>query len=160
MHLAKRAWLCLLPLVLLAPATVLAAGPNDVVNVADYKPPVRVACLGDSITYGVGANTGWSWPEQLDRMLGDKWDVRNCGRSGATVAKGDKYAIWTQKEYFDNSKVMAVAGKFECKVSMEECLRRAAEHFHLRAAAYKPDPAKHALLDRVAEEQSRLGAGA
>ena len=61
---------------------------------------------------------------------------------------------------FDNSKVMAVAGKFECKVSMEECLRRAAEHYRLRAAAYKPDPARHALLDRVAEEQLRLGAGA
>jgi hypothetical protein len=61
---------------------------------------------------------------------------------------------------YDNTKVMSVAGKFECKVSMEECLRRAAEHYGRRAAAYKPDPAKHALLDRVAEEQLRLGANA
>jgi nucleoside-diphosphate-sugar epimerase len=60
---------------------------------------------------------------------------------------------------YDNTKVMSVAGKFECKVSMEECLRLAAEHYRTRAAAYRPDPARHALLDRVAEEQLRLGTG-
>jgi nucleoside-diphosphate-sugar epimerase len=61
---------------------------------------------------------------------------------------------------FDNSKVMAVAGKFECKVGMEEGMHFAAGHYRKRAAAYRPDPAKHALLDRVAEEQLRLGAKA
>jgi nucleoside-diphosphate-sugar epimerase len=60
---------------------------------------------------------------------------------------------------FDNSKVMAVAGKFACKVSMEDGLRLAAEHYRRRAAGYRPDAARHALLDRVAEEQIRLGAG-
>jgi lysophospholipase L1-like esterase len=61
--------------------------------------PTRVACLGDSITHGVGADTGWSWPEQLDRMLDANWDVRNYGHSGAAVAKEEKHAIWNQKEY-------------------------------------------------------------
>ena len=64
-------------------------------------PPTRVACLGDSITHGVGAATGWSWPEQLDRMLDANWDVRNYGHSGASVAKEEKHAIWNQKEYRD-----------------------------------------------------------
>jgi len=61
---------------------------------------------------------------------------------------------------YDNSKVMSVAGNFECKVGMEEGMHFAAGHYRKRAAAYKPDLARHAFLDRVAEEQSRLGAGA
>jgi nucleoside-diphosphate-sugar epimerase len=66
---------------------------------------------------------------------------------------GDK----TWSVLFDNSKVMSVAGRFECKVSMEEGLRRAAEHYRTRAAAYQPDAARHALLDRIAAEQEALG---
>jgi len=83
----------------LAAVPAFAADPNAPIRAADYKPPIRVACLGDSITYGVGAATGWSWPDQLDRMLGDGWDVRNFGHSGATVGKDDKHSIWNQKEY-------------------------------------------------------------
>ena len=37
-------------------------------------------------------------------------------------------------------------------------MRRAAEHYRSRAHAYKPDPEPHALLDRIAAEQSALGA--
>jgi nucleoside-diphosphate-sugar epimerase len=68
---------------------------------------------------------------------------------------GDK----TWSVMFDNRKVMGVAGQFTCRVSLEEGLRRAAEHYRPRAAAYRPDPARHALLDRIAEEQTKLGAG-
>jgi len=64
-----------------------------------HAAPIRIACLGDSITHGVGAETGWSWPEQLDRMLDANWDVRNYGHSGASVAKEEKHTIWSQKEY-------------------------------------------------------------
>ncbi|MEI7730475.1 MAG: GDSL-type esterase/lipase family protein [Verrucomicrobiota bacterium] len=66
-----------------------------------HAAPTRVACLGDSITHGVGADAGWSWPEQLDRMLDSNWDVRNYGHSGASVAKEEKHTIWSQKEYKD-----------------------------------------------------------
>ncbi len=78
---------------------LVAADPNAPINTADFKPPIRLACLGDSITFGVGAGAGQSWPDQLQRMLGDGWDVRNFGHSGASVAKGDKHSIWSQKEY-------------------------------------------------------------
>lgn len=74
-----------------------AADGNAPVRVSDFTPPVRVACLGDSITKGVGAEPGWAWPEQLDRMLGADWDARNFGHSGATVGKDDKNSIWNQK---------------------------------------------------------------
>lgn len=84
---------------LAAPSSLFAASENEPIKLANYTPPIRVACLGDSITHGVGADTGWAWPEQLDRMLGALWDVRNFGHSGATVSRDDKNSIWSQKEY-------------------------------------------------------------
>ncbi len=67
---------------------------------------------------------------------------------------GDK----TWSVMFDNRKVMSAAGRFECKVTLAEGLRGAAEHYFAhRAAGYRPDERKHALLDRIAAEQSALG---
>jgi len=84
---------------LVAAAGAADADPNAPLHMADYKPPIRVACLGDSITFGVGATPGNSYPDQLERMLGDPFDVRNFGHSGAAVAKGEKHNIWGTKEY-------------------------------------------------------------
>lgn len=66
---------------------------------------------------------------------------------------GDK----TWSVVFDNSKVMSVAGPFECQVGFEKGLRLAAEHYRRRAGAYQPNPELHALLDRVAADQLALG---
>jgi lysophospholipase L1-like esterase len=61
---------------------------------AMLKPPVvRVACLGDSITFGSGANPldRFSYPAQLARMLGDGYQVENFGVGSATLLfQGDK----------------------------------------------------------------------
>ncbi|HEV2318133.1 MAG TPA: GDSL-type esterase/lipase family protein [Verrucomicrobiae bacterium] len=54
--------------------------------------PIRVACVGDSITYGSGLTNrdSQSYPAWLGRWLGPGYDVRNFGRSGATLLqKGD-----------------------------------------------------------------------
>ena len=45
----------------------------------------KIACVGDSITQGVGAKAGMSWPDQLGKMLGEKWEVKNFGVSGTTL---------------------------------------------------------------------------
>src|SRR5271154_1376674 len=53
---------------------------------------IRVACVGDSITYGAGIpnRESNSYPAQLSRLLGAGYDVRNFGVSGATMLeKGD-----------------------------------------------------------------------
>lgn len=52
----------------------------------------HVACVGDSITYGVGASrASRSYPARLQALLGRDVEVRNFGNSGATVlAQGDK----------------------------------------------------------------------
>lgn len=52
---------------------------------------IKVACVGDSITQGVGAPADQSYPAQLGRKLGDRYEVRNFGNSGSTMlTSGDK----------------------------------------------------------------------
>jgi lysophospholipase L1-like esterase len=54
---------------------------------------IRVACVGDSITYGsrIDNREENSYPAQLQKLLGEGWEVRNFGVSGATLLKnGDK----------------------------------------------------------------------
>ena len=69
------------------------AQEKTLVKVEDYKEVIRVACVGDSITAGVGVKNGKldAYPAQLDNMLGEKWSVKNFGVSGSTMLnKGDK----------------------------------------------------------------------
>jgi acyl-CoA thioesterase-1 len=57
---------------------------------AEREPaPIRVACVGDSITFGAGIRDRAtnSYPAQLAAMLGDGYDVRNFGVNGATMLK-------------------------------------------------------------------------
>ena len=71
-------------------STVVAADPNAPIQVDDYQGAIRLACVGDSITAGVGAG-GNSYPKQLAALLGDKWKVGNFGDSGSTLLnQGDK----------------------------------------------------------------------
>ena len=48
---------------------------------------VRVACIGNSITYGTGIadRTNDSYPSQLQRLLGSDYQVGNFGKPGATL---------------------------------------------------------------------------
>jgi lysophospholipase L1-like esterase/pimeloyl-ACP methyl ester carboxylesterase len=54
---------------------------------------IKVACVGDSITFGSGIpdREKLSYPAQLGPLLVDEYEVRNFGVSGATMLqKGDK----------------------------------------------------------------------
>lgn len=54
---------------------------------------IRVACMGDSITYGAKLDDREAecYPAQLGRLLGPGYRVRNFGENGATLLnKGDK----------------------------------------------------------------------
>jgi lysophospholipase L1-like esterase len=78
-------------LIALLPCVALGADPNAPIHIGDYQGAIRVACVGDSITAGVGAAKGESYPAQLGKMLGKQWKVRNFGVSGSTLLKdGDK----------------------------------------------------------------------
>ncbi len=63
--------------------------------------PVRVACVGDSITFGMGIKDREknSYPAQLGRILGDGFEVRNYGNSGSTMLKKGDKPYWKQREF-------------------------------------------------------------
>lgn len=55
--------------------------------------PVKVACIGDSITFGYGLQSPFTqaYPAVLQQMLGDGYQVRNFGFSARTMAQtGDR----------------------------------------------------------------------
>jgi lysophospholipase L1-like esterase len=62
---------------------------NRPVREADYPKPIRVACVGDSITFGFGIKDRArdSYPAQLQMLLGSNWQVMNFGFNGATLLK-------------------------------------------------------------------------
>lgn len=77
----------------------IAADANAPVDVSQYAGPVKVACVGDSITHGSGASKGNSYPDQLRRMLGEKFEVKNFGVSGATLLNSGDRPYQKQKLY-------------------------------------------------------------
>ena len=71
---------------------------NSASDVADDK--IKVACIGNSVTFGYGfadpAND--SYPSQLGRLLGTPYEVRNFGRSGATLlSRGHNPYVGTEQ---------------------------------------------------------------
>ena len=78
----------------------LAAGKAAAAPAADA---VRVACVGDSITFGSGIKNRDrdSYPAVLQRLLGTHWDVRNFGVSGATLLKKGDKPYETQQAHAD-----------------------------------------------------------
>jgi lysophospholipase L1-like esterase len=48
---------------------------------------IKIACIGNSITYGYGYNNPQSYPSQLDTLLGNDWEVKNFGKPGATMLR-------------------------------------------------------------------------
>jgi len=80
----------------------------------------KVACVGDSITQGVGAGPGMSWPDQLAKMLGEKWEVKNFGVSGRTLLNsGDfpyqKEAAFKNAKEFNPDGVVIILGTNDTK---------------------------------------------
>jgi len=60
---------------------------------------------------------------------------------------GDK--AWPTQ--FDLSKLTSVVGPFQCTVGLRIGAASVVPHYHQRAATYRPDPALHELIDRVAD---------
>lgn len=77
---------------------LLLAGPT---RTAEPAGKIRVACIGDSNTYGAGLRNRaeHNYPKVLGDLLGDQYDVRNFGVSGATLLFGGDLAYRKQKAF-------------------------------------------------------------
>ena len=62
---------------------------------------IKVACIGNSITYGYGLpdRTTQSYPAQLQKMLGEPYQVKNFGKSGATLLNKGHRPYMQQDEF-------------------------------------------------------------
>jgi lysophospholipase L1-like esterase len=80
---------------------------------AEPRRPTHVACVGDSITAGVGASSSAkNYPSLLQGLLGNSVQVKNFGHSGATLlgpGYGDTPYV-QQAEYTAASDFVANAG--------------------------------------------------
>lgn len=77
------------------------ATSSRLVDTARLPRPIRVACVGDSITYGhlVPDREHRSYPAQLSQLLGPGWEVGNFGRNGATMLRQGHRPYNAQPEY-------------------------------------------------------------
>ena len=90
--------------ILTASLILCSCSPNtqsNFIKESDYAEPIRLACIGDSITFGAGIpdrNTN-SYPAQLGAMLGNRWDVQNFGVSSVTLLKKGNMPYWNQEAF-------------------------------------------------------------
>ena len=72
-----------------------------VLSSADARRKVKVACVGDSITYGMRLEDREreSYPAQLQALLGDGYEVGNFGKSGATLLRHGHRPYFEQEEF-------------------------------------------------------------
>jgi acyl-CoA thioesterase-1 len=65
---------------------------------------INIACVGDSITYGVGVNNASidSYPAKLQQLLGSTYSIQNDGLSGATLLKNGDTPYWYSGPYVNS----------------------------------------------------------
>lgn len=82
-------------------SVLVITGFAQPIDPSKYASPIKVACIGNSITYGSGiANRSRdSYPSQLGRMLGDKWEVHNFGVGGRTLLKKGDFPFWNEEAW-------------------------------------------------------------
>lgn len=62
---------------------------------------IRVSCVGDSITYGLGSSwpSDTSYPSVLQKSFGDAWAFANFGVIYASMQKNADYPYWSRPEF-------------------------------------------------------------
>lgn len=92
---------------------------------------IKVACVGDSITYGANLpdRTTQSYPVRLQEALGDRYEVENFGVSAYCVLKNSKRPYWEREEYqasldFKADIVIIMLGTNDIKTENWEAVER------------------------------------
>lgn len=82
-------------------ALLVAFAMQRPATVQDEAPPIRIACVGDSITFGatIKERTKNCYPAQLQGLLGETFAVQNFGVNGATMLKKGNKPYWTFEQF-------------------------------------------------------------
>ncbi len=97
----KQLFLLLSAVALLLSFTACQSTQQQAIRVNDYQGAIRVACVGDSITYGAGVENREenNYPAALGRLLGPRFEVKNLGVNGATLLKRGDIPYWDLPEF-------------------------------------------------------------
>ncbi len=68
-------------------------------TLAFSQSPIKIACVGNSITQGPGRDNPDSWPLQMQAILGDAYEVGNFGVSGRTLLRKGDYPYWNEPQF-------------------------------------------------------------
>ncbi len=68
-------------------------------SVTFAQSPIKVACVGNSITQGPGRDNPDSYPLQMQAILGDAYEVINFGVSGRTLLRKGDYPYWNEPQF-------------------------------------------------------------
>jgi len=100
-NMKRRVWCGLMAGLLCAMGCGCVPTTRPFVHPEDYEETIRVACVGDSITYGAGIENREQkhYPAQLGRMLGPQWECRNFGVSGATLLRRGDKPYWDEAAF-------------------------------------------------------------
>jgi acyl-CoA thioesterase I len=60
---------------------------------------IKVACVGNSITEGAAIEEPMRYPAQLQKFLGDGYEVRNYGIGGRTLLKKGDFPYWQEEKF-------------------------------------------------------------
>ena len=82
-------------------ALTLVFVPADARRKPKVEPKIKVSCVGNSITYGMRLDDREreSYPAQLQALLGDRYEVGNFGKSGATLLRHGHRPYFEQEEF-------------------------------------------------------------
>lgn len=61
--------------------------------------PIKIACVGNSITQGPGRDNPDSYPLQMQAILGDAYEVKNFGVSGRTLLRKGDFPYWDEPQF-------------------------------------------------------------
>lgn len=86
-------------------AAGLPAQARQRLRPARIKGTIRIACVGDSITWGAGVENREQnhYPAVVQQILGPGYDVRNFGVSGATLLKRGNLPYWDTPAFAESA---------------------------------------------------------
>jgi acyl-CoA thioesterase I len=124
-----------------------------VLYVAPVPAPVpgttRVACVGDSITYGtfVKGRRRNCYPAQLEKLLGKTFSVRNFGANGRAVQRAADLPYWKHRYFKESSEfepdlVIIMLGTNDSRKPNWKGLERFLEDFRDMLTHYRSLPSR------------------
>lgn len=135
---------------------------------ADFAPPFVKLLTADAAlgqAFHLTSDHAYPWRQiylAAAHALGVEPDIVGVPSDTLVACNPDwEGPLWGDKSWsvtFDNAKLKAVVGDFDCPTTLEQFMADRVQNFLDRGGADLPiDPQTDALMDRIAEMQQRLG---